>query len=284
MKKKSSNRAIVWTLGLIVSGSLLAVWCSADAWGNEVAGQVVKAPTWEDYAVIVNQNMFSKNRTPPPDPTRPTVRPPDPNAESFYVLRGITSENGVFQVFLQDNRQGVVVQKRAGDEVARGKIKAVLGLDSIEFQMGDTIRTIQMGYNLEGNQGGTSTREAASVRPPPGSEPRPGPGDMRANDMQGGRSRQQRFGFDTGFNRSSFGSRRDRGMGTGMGMNMGGAPSGPNSTTSSSSGTLSGASTEEILQRLMAQRQQQLGQAPPASDQNQQQPEQDQQQSGSDQQ
>jgi hypothetical protein len=269
MKIQRSNRVVVWTGSLIVAGGLLAVLSSA----NSLAKEAAKEPVWDDYKIILERNMFSRNRMPPVDNKVPIVTRPPANPESFYILRGITSENSVYWVFLQDNKQGGMLQKRVGDDVARGKIKSVLGLDSIEFQMGETTKTIQMGYDLEGGKGKIDVRDVSNFgRPGPGGDMRGGPG-MRSNDMQG-RSRQQ-VGFDSGFNRRS--DRRDRG--TGM---SGMQPS--SSTSSASSDTTLTGNDAEILRRLMERRQAEMGQAVPASDPNQQQRGQDGQQSGQDQQ
>ncbi len=271
MMMKHSNRVVVWTGGLILAGGLLAV-LSAGSLAKEK--EAAREPVWDDYKVILKRNMFSRNRQAPREDVGPVIQPPDPNAESFYILRGITKENGDYWVFLQDNKQGGMLQKRIGDEVARGKIKTVLGLDAIEFQMGETTRTIGMGFDLEGGRGKIDTRDVGNFarmggdRPGSGGDMRGGPGGMRPSDMMG-RSRQ-RSGFDTGFSRSG----RDRGMGMSTMQ-----PSSSSTSSSAADTTLSG-DTAEILRRLMERRQQALGQAVPASDQNQQQPEQGQQPGG----
>lgn len=299
MKMKHSNRVIVWTGNLIVAGALLATFSSGTtlAKEKETAKQkeaakpkeVAKDPVWEDYTVILERNMFSKNRRAPrsAEDDRPRNVAPPANPESFYILRGITSENGAFRACLQDNKQGGVLWVHVGDEVARGKIKAIPSLDSIEFAMGETAKTIQMGYDLEGGRGKIDVRDVSSWGRSgggPGGDMMRGPGGMRPNDM-GGRIRSG-SGFDTRFNQRGGG--RDRQMG-GMNMNRMQPPASSASSSSSDSTTLSG-NDAEILRRLMERRSAELGQAVPASDQNQQQPEQGQQpgdspqQPGSDQQ
>lgn len=239
--------------------------------GNRAAkaGDAAKELGWDDYKVILERNMFSKNRQPPFDPTavRPRDDRPPANPESFYILRGITNENGMFKACLQDNKQGGVLWVIVGDTVARGKIKAIPSLDTIEFQMDgqETARTVPMGCDLEGGRGKIDVRDVPNMmgggsRPDRGADMRFGGGNMRMNDM---RSRSQP-GFNTGFNR------RDRvGMG-GMGMGMPPQAS-PPSSSSSSDTTLSG-SDAEILRKMMERRAAEMGQAVPASDPNQQQP------------
>ena len=274
MKTQHSNRAIVWTGRLVVAGGLLAILWSANGFGKEAPAP--KQPTWDDYKVIVNQNMFSKNRKapevdrPPPPPVIPA------NPESFYILRGITSEDGVFLVFLQDNKQGGVLIKRVGEEVARGKIKSVLSLDTIEYQMGETTKTIQMGYDLEGGKGKINISDLPNWKAPGG--------DQRSGDMRGGGGRGgggRNGGMQGGRNRQQdqFGN-RNRGMG---GQSITRTPTPSPSTSSSSGDTLAG-DPAETLRRLMERRQQQLGQpVQPQPAQDQPQPGQDQPQPAQDQ-
>jgi hypothetical protein len=188
---------MAWTTRLIVGvGFLTVLWLP-----NGLAKEAAKQPALEDYELIVSldRNMFAKNRQ-VPNPIIVVPAQPEPNPESFYILRGIARENGVFLVFLQDIKRGGVLQMRVGEAVARGKIKSVLSLDSIEYQMGETTTTIQMGYDLEGNKSSVGLRESSSQRRP--DDAMRGP-DTRNGGMQGTRGRQQ----------DSSGPRRNRGTG-----------------------------------------------------------------------
>jgi hypothetical protein len=116
------------------------------------------------YRIITERNMFSRNRRLPradPGPA-PVVRQPNP--ESYYILRGIVRENDTFIAFLQDNRQGGVLQLREGDKVARGTVKS-LTLDSIEYQFEDRTITVAFGQDLEGGQGALSLDDVAQWSP-----------------------------------------------------------------------------------------------------------------------
>jgi hypothetical protein len=76
-----------------------------------------------------------------------------PNPESYFLLRGITQEDGTFIAFVEDTRSGEVLRLREGDSVARGTIRA-LTLDSIEYQFGeDRMVSVAMGQDLEAGQG-----------------------------------------------------------------------------------------------------------------------------------
>jgi hypothetical protein len=179
MRTMHSNPVMVWAESLIVAGSLLAA-------ASPAAGSTVKTDFLaSDYRVIIEQdrNIFDRNRAKPvtPDPSGDTTKE-TVNPESLFVLRGIANENGMALVFLEDAKQGVVLVKRIGDDVAIGRITGVTDLDEIQYQAGEATRTVRMGCTLEGvkvavpnlRQPGAATR---------GSE-------MRRTFMQGRRSRQ----------------------------------------------------------------------------------------------
>jgi hypothetical protein len=302
MKMRHSDRIAAWTVSLVVGiGLMVIAWpCVSSAQDEETAkpkeaakskspakakkqAVEVNEPKWDDYTVILERNMFSKNRRAPHNPRddRPVVTRPPANPESFYILRGVANENGVFKACLQDNQNGGVKWVYVGDEVARGKIKAIPNLDTIEFEMGETSRTVAMGYDLEGGRGKIDVAAVANWgRSGMGGDMRDrGPGGMR-NDMMGGRNNRSRSDFNTRFNmRDRMGGMggmggmgMDRGMGMrGMGMGMDGMAPSPSASSSSSSDTTLSGNDAELLRRMMERRQSELGQgtAAPASDPNQ---------------
>lgn len=113
--------------------------------------------SWDTYRIVVERNMFSRQRGPRITRTRRQVpvAPPAPDPESYVVLKGIVQEDGTFIAFLEDTQSGQVVRVRQGDSVVRGKIKA-LTLDSIEYEFEDKITTVTMGLNLQGGRDGTT--------------------------------------------------------------------------------------------------------------------------------
>ena len=78
--------------------------------------------------------------------------PPPPNPETYYILKGIVQENGVFIAFLEDTQRGQIFRVREGDSVARGKVKT-FNLDTIEYEFEDRTVTVAMGKDLEGGKG-----------------------------------------------------------------------------------------------------------------------------------
>lgn len=113
--------------------------------------------SWDTYKIVVERNMFSRQRGPRVERTRRQVpvAPPAPDPESYVVLKGIVQEDGAFIAFLEDTQSGQILRVRQGDSVLRGKIKA-LTLDSIEYEYADKITNVTMGLNLQGGQAGTT--------------------------------------------------------------------------------------------------------------------------------
>lgn len=114
--------------------------------------------SWDTYKIVVERNMFSRQRSPRVDRSRRRqvpVAPPAPDPESYVVLKGIIQEDGAFMAFLEDTQSGQILRVRQGDIVVRGKIKS-LTLDSIEYEFEDKTTTVTMGLNLQGGRDGTS--------------------------------------------------------------------------------------------------------------------------------
>lgn len=149
--KKDYNRQKLFVLSAVVL-SLIAAMGSAIGFGQD---SVERQDPWAAYKVIVERNIFSRQRGARPERSdRGGVRtpPPAPNPESYYLLKGIVQENGVFIAFLEDTQRGQILRVREGDSVARGKVK-ISNLDTIEYQFEDRTVTVAMGYDLEGGQG-----------------------------------------------------------------------------------------------------------------------------------
>jgi len=127
--------------------------------------RAVKDEQWAKYEIILDRNMFSRQRipvrrgddTPPPPPIMP-------NPESYFLLKGVAQENNQFIAFVEDKKTGVVLRLRQGDHVARGEIKS-LTLDSLEYQLQDKTTTVTMGYDLEGRHGAVTAEDLANFTP-----------------------------------------------------------------------------------------------------------------------
>jgi len=113
-----------------------------------------KKDAWENYQIILQRNIFSRQRGPRIDPSRRQRidAPPPPSPESYHILKGIVQENSVFIAFIENTQRGQIFKVREGDSVARGIVKAI-NLDTIEYHFENRKFTVSMGYDLEGGRG-----------------------------------------------------------------------------------------------------------------------------------
>ncbi|MCL5282591.1 MAG: hypothetical protein M1376_22115 [Planctomycetes bacterium] len=117
---------------------------------------------WAKYNIILDRNMFSRERVPsrPQDAVaeRPKVVP---NPESYLLLKGVVQENNQFLAFVEDKRTGTVLRLREGDSVARGTVKS-LTLDGLQYQFQDKTISVSLGSDLEGGSGALTASDLAS--------------------------------------------------------------------------------------------------------------------------
>jgi len=156
--KTNSKELIVRTLPLMVLGLIVALGPIVGL-SQEAQGSQPSQGSWAAYEVILNRNMFSRQRGSrrrrDEGPEREVVMP---NPESYFRLKGVVQEDGTFIAFLEDTRSNSILKLRAGDSVARGTIKT-LTLDAIEYQLGGQVTTIPLGKDLEGGQGAVTMNE-----------------------------------------------------------------------------------------------------------------------------
>jgi hypothetical protein len=136
------------------------------------------------YEIILNRNIFSRQRTP--------YRPQDknverqvvvPNPETHFLLKGIVQENSQFIAFVEDTQGGGVLRLRQGDRVARGQIKA-LSLDALEYQLEDKTISVKLGCDLEGARGTTAAVDLFSAPQVTALAPTTAPASQQAQSPQ----------------------------------------------------------------------------------------------------
>ncbi len=117
---------------------------------------------WAKYNIILDRNMFSRERVPSRPQGEVVERPKVvPNPESYLLLKGVVQENNQFIAFVEDKRTGTVLRLREGDTVARGMVKA-LTLDGLQYQFQDKTIPVSMGSDLEGGSGAITAGDLAS--------------------------------------------------------------------------------------------------------------------------
>jgi hypothetical protein len=120
---------------------------------------------WAKYEVILQRNMFSRQRV--PIRLKEAVKEAPramPNPESYFLLKGVVQENSQFIAFVEDKQTGSVLRLRQGDRVARGTIKS-LNLDGVEYQLADKTTAVSMGFDLEGRHGAVTAGDLAGYTP-----------------------------------------------------------------------------------------------------------------------
>lgn len=127
---------------------------------------------WATFKVIVERNMFSRQRGAAERRQRQTEERPVavPDPESYCRLRGIAQENGTFVAFVEDTRSGETLKLRQGDSVARGSIES-LDLDSIVYRLEDRTITVAIGQDLLGGRGAVTMTELMEWTPLPSTSP-----------------------------------------------------------------------------------------------------------------
>jgi len=148
-------------IGVLLAATLgtIAAFRPAMTTGQEQQAEASNA--WANYEIILQNNIFSRDRRPKvvdqpetrPEPEEVVVSP-----ESYYRLKGLVQEDGAFIAFIEDTRYNNVLQLREGESVARGIVKN-LTLDSLEYEYNDKTVGVQIGRDLEGGFGAVTQSE-----------------------------------------------------------------------------------------------------------------------------
>ena len=151
--KKYNKKMTGSMLSAVVLGFIMTLW-SQSGLSQDQDVVTPKKDAWESYRIIIQRNIFSRQRGPRVDLSQRqrADAPPPPNPETYYILKGIVQENGVFIAFIENTQRGQILRVREGDSVARGKVKN-FNLDTIEYQFEDRTVKVAMGKDLEGGQG-----------------------------------------------------------------------------------------------------------------------------------
>jgi len=147
--KNNYNRMTACMLPAVALGFIITMWPQSGL--SEIAMEPKDA--WAKYQVILQRNIFSRQRGPIRQrlaaPARPVVTR---NPESYLLLKGIVHEDDTFIAFVEDTQDNMVLWLREGDDIARGTVKNFT-LDSIEYQLEDRTIIVAVGRDLEGGQG-----------------------------------------------------------------------------------------------------------------------------------
>jgi len=145
---------------------------------------------WRRFEVLVERNIFSRERGRRETVTRSVPRPEAaPPPERSVVLMGIMRQGDGWIAFLEDARTGQVHKVGVGDAILEGRVAAI-GMDSIQYAKGDRALTVPMGGSLEDRSAqGTVTDVGA---PSAGGEGAPALSGEPADLLERLRQRRQR--------------------------------------------------------------------------------------------
>ena len=105
-------------------------------------------PTWDDYRIILDRNIFARDRS-APSATHRSIAPSTPPVEESIVLTGVAVRGDARVAFFENTRTGETVRAVPGGVLAGGSVSAI-SLDSVDYRAGEATRTISVGQNLAG--------------------------------------------------------------------------------------------------------------------------------------
>ena len=232
---------------------------------TEPESQAQSTDNWNAFELVTTRNIFSNTRrpggivAPPPPPPPPPAEP-----ETYFILRGITDEDGALTAYFEDTRGGGLWVHQ-GQDVCRGKIVS-LSLDRAVYERSDvndvSPTTVALSHDLEG----TSKTVAYSPRPArtTAQSRQQRSTQQSITDIQsmmesmgmgmGMGGMGDMFGGGFGGMNSGRGGRGGRGGGRTGGMDMGGA----STQTAAPIPQLSAAEQQRVAEEMAARRQQQM--------------------------
>ncbi len=117
--------------------------------------------SWENYNVVVERNIFRRDRARRPKRVSAVVEELPSRPERYIVLTGIVQQSKEHIAFLEDTRTGTTTRVRIGDSVADGKLKHIT-LDYVEYESNGDVAKIEIGKNLDGSVSTPAIPQASS--------------------------------------------------------------------------------------------------------------------------
>ncbi len=147
----------------IAAWAVAAVAAAAAVGATEPAAAQPREGLRERYGILLERNMFLKDRRPkPPAVERVTEAPPPPPIETLYVVIGLVEEGGSVRAHVEDRRTGELLLLRPGDLLASGRIESV-DLDGVVYatEAGET--RVAIGQDLRGETAAAPPGDAGAA-------------------------------------------------------------------------------------------------------------------------
>ncbi len=153
------------TLASIV---LLIPLLAGAAVSKSPASAPASAPTsaraTDDYRIIIDRNIFTRNRRAISRST--SIIRMGPATNMGTVLTGVAIQADEPVAFFEDVRSGETTKLAVGQSIEGGQIVSI-SLDSVEFKSGGMTRTVNLGENLQGVSAVFAAPPAAASVPAP---------------------------------------------------------------------------------------------------------------------
>ena len=118
---------------------------------NEVSSRRERATFANTYGVIIDHNIFLKDRTVRPDTTQRSSTQRARGVNESLVLRGVAFEDGQYRAYVEDIDNLRMLRLGPGDAVGHGRI-AQIDIDSLLYQHDGSEDWIDVGADFTGKQ------------------------------------------------------------------------------------------------------------------------------------
>ncbi|HSU67820.1 MAG TPA: hypothetical protein VLJ39_13170 [Tepidisphaeraceae bacterium] len=106
-------------------------------------------PIPAEYQILSRRSIFT---TRPLDPEGgPVADTPPSRPEREFVLRGVASQQGVFQAFVERVPKSRILRLVAGDAVARGRVRRIT-LGGLDYEANGLVTRIAIGFAFDGTR------------------------------------------------------------------------------------------------------------------------------------
>lgn len=138
--------------GKTIKYTVTALAVIALSYAHSASGpQVHRTETFEDYKILWERNIFSRDRGLQRRQDEATKAQPEPEyrPERDIVLRGVSQQGQRWVAFFENLQSGVTTRAQKGDEIARGKVQAI-SLDRVEYELNGQVVQVAVGQTLDG--------------------------------------------------------------------------------------------------------------------------------------
>ena len=151
---------------------------------TETSSRRERATFANTYGVVVDHNIFLKDRTVRPDHggNNQASTQPARGVEESLVLRGVALEDGQYRAYVEDIDNLKMLRLAPGDPVGKGKV-AQIDIDSLLYQHNGSEDWIDVGADFTGKQVITITDDSTAASTSSGAPATTGPAEsINPND------------------------------------------------------------------------------------------------------